>query len=990
MRVEEIDIFERFDSLLKDCPNHVILSEGPEETDISVTQLDILSGKVYRYLKDKGFGKEDMICILLPRGTAVAVALLGIWKAGAAAVIIEEDSPAERTEYIQKDCGCVLVLNEQVWEEILVLEPLEGHEPIDPHAAAFAVYTSGTSGNPKGVLHEYGRIPITFASYRWNGVSISQRSDIIVLYFPLNFVASIMFMIISWMIGTKLLIAPCSVSRDPLKIMEFLIEHKVTLAFFPPSLFRIQKDFGPYLKKVILSSEPAHGIWKEPSEMMVFNGYCSSETACGLLVSVLDKPNVTAPVGLPQYNVGVYLINDEGNPVEKGEAGELCFDAPFTRGYINQPEQTAKSFINGIFHSGDLARQMSDGQYQIVGRISDTIKINGKRVEPTEVEEAIKRVTGLEWTAVRSIKDKNGMHLAAYHLGDVEIGITELRDRLGQILPYYMLPSYFVKVNSIPRLHNGKMNRKALPRPSVSDYLSEYAPPTNETEMIICNAVQKVLKVKKVGINDDFFLLGGDSLSSMKLIVETGLSGLTFEDIYLGCTVSGIAEHYLSKMQVMEKSAEKINAEAILKSHPLTVEQKYILNYELYTPNTTMYNNPALCRFTDVTAEDLAAAINKTIKNHPSLMTIFYYENGEYRQRYAPELVHEITVENVSDEELETLQETMVQPFRNVTDCLLWRGRVFSAPSGNYVFFDVHHLIFDGTSYWLFMSDLQRCLSGMEPVPDYYYYVLEQREKEINSALHEEAKSYFDKRYAGVKCTRNLPYDYTSNENYAGDIDIDLQFTSDDYNAFEVSTGIGRNGLFLAAGLLALGSITNTDTVMVTWIYNGRKDIDSMNSVGMLFYTLPLMLTVTDDLTLEEMLTDIKDQMNNSLKYSSCSFVSSTYVSPVKDDCICFMLQDDARALSENWEHPFEMVDIAINDRASQTSLDVEIMTNGDEPNLYLDYAASLYNADTIERYGTLIKNIADKLIYYKDCPDITVREIIKNCESEAFTRINE
>ena len=310
MRVEEIDIFERFDSLLRDYPNHVMLSEGPAETDITAAQLDILSGKVYRYLKDKGFGKEDMICILLPRGTAVAVGLLGIWKAGAAAVIIEEDSPVERTEYIQKDCGCVLVFNEQVWKEIQSLEPLEGHEPIDPHAAAFAVYTSGTSGNPKGVLHEYGRIPITFASYRWNGVSISQRSDIIILYFPLNFVASIMFMIISWMIGTKLLIVPCSVSKDPLKIMEFLIENKVTLAFFPPSLFRIQKDFGPYLEKVILSSEPAHGIWKDPSEMMVFNGYCSSETACGLLVSVLDKPNVTAPVGLPQYNVGVYLVDD--------------------------------------------------------------------------------------------------------------------------------------------------------------------------------------------------------------------------------------------------------------------------------------------------------------------------------------------------------------------------------------------------------------------------------------------------------------------------------------------------------------------------------------------------------------------------------------------------------------------------------------------------------------------------------------------------------
>ncbi|SNU05247.1 Acyl-CoA synthetase (AMP-forming)/AMP-acid ligase II [Lachnospiraceae bacterium] len=990
MGVEEIDIFERFDSLLKDCPNHVMLSEGSAETEITAAQLDILSGKVYRYLKDKGFGKEDMICILLPRGTAVAVALLGIWKAGAAAVIIEENDPVERIEYIQKDCGCVLVLNEQVWKEILSVEPLEGHEPIDPHAAAFAVYTSGTSGNPKGVLHEYGRIPITFASYRWNGISISQRSDIIILYFPLNFVASIMFMIISWMIGTKLLIAPCSVSKDPLKIMEFLIENKVTLAFFPPSLFRIQKDFGPYLKKVILSSEPAHGIWKEPSEMMVFNGYCSSETACGLLVSVLDKPNVTAPVGLPQYNVGVYLVDDEDSPVEKGEAGELCFDAPFTRGYINLPEQTARTFKNGIFHSGDLARQMSDGQYQIIGRISDTIKINGKRVEPTEVEEAIKRVTGLEWTAVRSIKDKNGMHLAAYHLGEAEIGITELREKLGQILPYYMLPSYFVKIDSIPRLHNGKMNRKALPRPAVSDYLREYAPPTNETEEIICNAMQKVLKIKKVGIKDDFFLLGGDSLTSMKLIVETGLSGLTFEDIYLGCTVSGIAEQYLSKMRVTEGSTEKINAQAIKKSHPLTVEQKYILNYEFYTPNTTMYNNPALCRFIDVTAEDLAAAINKTIQNHPSLLTTIYYENGEYKQRYAPEMMHEITVEKVSDEELETLRVTLVQPFRKVTDSLLWRSRVFSAPSGNYIFFDVHHLIFDGTSYWLFMSNLQKCLSGMGLEPDYYYYVLEQREKEMNSALYEEAKSYFEKRYAGQKCIRNLPYDYTSDENFAGDIDIPLQFTNDDYNAFEASTGIGRNGLFLIAGLLALSSITNSDKVMITWIYNGRKDLDSMNSIGMLFYTLPLMLTVTENLTMEEMLTDIKEQMNNALKYSSCSFVSSTYVSPVKDDSICFMLQDDARSLSENWQYPFEMVDIAINDRASQTSLDVEIMTNGDEPNLYLDYAASLYKSDTIKHYGALTRSIADKLIYYRDFPDIHVKELIKNIEREGTARINE
>ena len=974
MKAEETNIFERYNALLSECPDHVILSEGPAETDMTVKELDRSSAKVYRYLKDKGFGKEDMICILLPRGTAVAAALFGIWKTGAGAVIIEDHDPIERIEYIEKDCECAFVIDEKAWTEIQQCEPLEGHEPLDPHAAAFAVYTSGTSGNPKGVLHEYGRIPITYASYRWNGVSISQRSDIIILYFPMNFVASIMFMIISLMIGTKLLIVPYSVSKDPLKIMSYLMENKVTLAFFPPSLFRTQKDFGPYLKKVILSSEPAHGIWKDPSEMMVFNGYCSSETACGLLVSVLDKPNVTAPVGLPQYDVGVYLLNEDGNPVEKGEAGELCFDAPFTRGYINQAEE---NFINGVFHSGDLARQMSDGQYQIIGRISDTIKINGKRVEPTEVEEVIKRVTDLEWTAVRSFKDKNGIHLCAYHLGDVDIGISELRERLGKFLPCYMLPSYFIKVDSIPRLQNGKMNRKALPQPSVSDYMKEYAPPTNETETVICNAMQKVLKIKKVGINDDFFLLGGDSLSSMELIVETGLSGLTFEDIYFGCTVSGIVLHYLNKTLQTHETPAQINSESMLRSHQLTVEQQYILNYELYTPNTAMYNNPSLCRFNDVDAEDLAAAINRTILNHPALLTKLYYENGVYKQRYAPELFQAIVAENVSDEELETMCRNLIKPFGEITDCLLWRCRVFGAPSGNYIFFDVHHLLFDGTSYWLFMSNLQKCLSGKEPEPDYYYYVLEQREKELKSSLYDEAKSYFEKRYAGTKWIRNLPYDFASDENCASDMDIDLHFTDDDYMAFEASTGIGRNGLFLLAGLLALSTVNSTADVMITWIYNGRKDIDSMNSIGMLFYTLPLALSVTDDLTMKEMLTEIKEQLNNSIKYNSCSFVSSTFVSPVKDDCICFMLQDDVRTLSEDWRQPFEMKELEVNNRASQTSLDVEITTRGDEPGLYLDYAGSLYKPETIEQYGTMIKTIAGKLIDYRDCPYIRVKEII-------------
>nr|MCR4601565.1 hypothetical protein [Clostridia bacterium] len=442
-------------------------------------------------------------------------------------------------------------------------------------------------------------------------------------------------------------------------------------------------------------------------------------------------------------------------------------------------------------------------------------------------------------------------------------------------------------------------------------------------------------------------------------------------------TVSGIAERYLSKVCLVKETLDEINSESMSGSHPLTVEQQYIMNYELHTPDTTMYNNPRLYNMFDVDAEVLAAAMNRTIRNHPALLTVFSFEDGGYSQRYAPELMREIVVEKVSEEELEDLCKTLVRPFGEVTGRLLWRSRIFSAPSGTYVFFDIHHLIFDFTSYWLLMTNLQKSLSGFEPEPDYYYYVLAQRENEMNSNLYDEARTYFEKRYAETEWTRNLPYDLTSDENHADDAGTDLQFTKDDYDAFERSTGIGRNGLFLMAGLLALSLSSGSDNVMITWIYNGRKDLDSMNSIGMLFYTLPLALAITDELTMEEMLTDIKEQLNYSIKYSSCSFVSSTYVSPVEDDCICFLLQDDVRALSESWQHPFEMLDLEISGRASQTSLDVEIMTDGDEPGLYLDYEAGLYKPETIERFGALVKTIAGKLIEYRDRPDTVIRDII-------------
>ena len=166
------EFFKRIQSQVLNTPEKIILSSMGDEKNITYRELDLLSGKVYRYLKDHGIGREDFVNIILPRGVEPFIAMLGVWKAGAAFVLLEQEYPAERIAFILKDSGCKLVLDSRVWEEILQCESLPGFADVDDHDAAFAVYTSGTTGNPKGVLHEYGNLDMIAQSMHENGESL--------------------------------------------------------------------------------------------------------------------------------------------------------------------------------------------------------------------------------------------------------------------------------------------------------------------------------------------------------------------------------------------------------------------------------------------------------------------------------------------------------------------------------------------------------------------------------------------------------------------------------------------------------------------------------------------------------------------------------------------------------------------------------------------------------------------------------------------------
>ena len=387
-------LFEKFQRHVVNAPEKIALSSMGDGKTVTYRELDLISGKVSRYLKAHGIGREDFVNIILPRGVEPVIAMIGVWKAGAAFVLLEQDYPEERIALIRRDCGCRLVLDDEVWAEILQCEALEGFAEVNDHDAAFAVYTSGTTGTPKGVLHEYGNLDLIARSYYENGKSPLTADDHFAMIAPLNFIVSILFYVGVLDAGGRMSIVPYSIVKNPQAVLNAFVENKIDVLFCAPSVIRHFRDI-PTVNRIIVGSEPANGIWSDDPGLQIFNFYSMSEVAFLVAVGHLDQPCGIPPVGNPLTNMKITLRDAEGRPVPQGETGELCVENPYVRGYINRPEENARAFVNGEFHTGDLARMLPDGQYVVVGRIDDMIKISGNRVEPAEIEAAVSRVSGL-------------------------------------------------------------------------------------------------------------------------------------------------------------------------------------------------------------------------------------------------------------------------------------------------------------------------------------------------------------------------------------------------------------------------------------------------------------------------------------------------------------------------------------------------------------------------------------------------------------------
>jgi len=957
-------ILERFEKNVAEGPELPFLYDDAHREGVSFAEFDDRSSRVYAWLKKHGVGREDMVMVRLPRGVMPWIAAVGVWKAGAAFVIVEENYAPERIAFIRKDCGCREEIDVNLFRQMMKTPPRCGYEPVNPHDAAFAVYTSGTTGQPKGVLHEYGNLQRCAESLRIEGNILLHRGIFRPYASPQSFVAGVIGLIsLLCADHARMYIVPYAVAKNPDAFEALFREYGFNMLFLSPSYARL---LAPRLQScldvLILGSEPANGFFLPGLDIRNFYG--SSESLFLVGTFRIDQPYQMTPVGRPAFSLDLRLVDEEGKDVAAGETGEVIYDAPYLRGYINRAEENAAVLREGYFHTGDLGRRDVDGNLTIVGRLTDMVKIQGNRVEPAEIESVFKRLTGADWAAARAFAEEgNSGFLCVYYTGDISFEEDALRRRMEVYLPYYMIPSCFMRVEEIPLRPNGKLDRKALPVPDPRRMRRAWLPPKGETEIALCRGFEKVLGMEKIGAEDDFYALGGDSLRSIALVMESGLPGLSIGMVYQGRTPGKIARMYEEARAAEKASPEEANLEAMARLQPLTAEQTFMLDSQLYTPDSSMCNVYALLKADkgSLDAERLAKAVDGAVQGHPALQTVlFFNEDGEMMQRYAPERFMPTGVTYCCEAEFKRLRDELVQPYRLLGEHL-YRSHVFETERGTYLFLDAHHIVVDGSSLRVLLEDIAAVYDGGKPRPDYYYLLLERRLQESSGPFAQECRRYYELLYDGKNWDSYPRIDHYTRENRAGELDIPLALNWEKLRASEELLRVGHNEFFLGAALLALAAYNQSEHVRLSWIFHGREDREAASTVGLLYRDLPVAVRMEQLSGLPELFEQVRDQVRSGIRYSAYPYVEGTFALERTTACVLYQrgIFDPVVMAGKT----LTGTEIRQNRDASQTVLDIMILDGAEGMSLRLNYIATLYERKSMERFGELLTRTIQEII---------------------------
>ena len=547
------------------------------QTVLTYAELDARSSALADALLEKGVEVDEVVGISLPRSVDVAVAMLGIQKAGAAFLPVDPSYPDERIAYMLEDSGCRFVVTTEALAAKLPLggaqavligdvraDGLNGrHGPrVSADNLAYVIYTSGSTGKPKGtMLPHRGLVNLARAQRKAFGIEPASR---ILQFASLSFDASVWETVMALLNGATLVYADQEELVTGDGVADVLARERITTVTLPPSVLAVvPKRELRELRTIITAGERCtlDLVKRWAGGRQFVNAYGPTETTvCASMYEASAEDRREPPIGRPIDNFKLYVLDAHWQMLPVGVPGELCVGGVgLARGYLGRPDLTAEKFIPNpfagkpgerLYRTGDLVRWLPDGNLEFLGRIDTQVKLRGFRIELGEIEAVLASHQAVADAAVIVREDVPGQpYLAAYYVREqqAEVSAAELRSFLRQKLPEYMIPAVYVELEKLPLTPNGKVDRKRLPKPELTrgGLSTEYVEPRTDTERELCSIVAELLGVDRVGIHDNFFELGGHSLLATKFVSRVrerlGVE-LPLRDLFEKPTVAELAE----------------------------------------------------------------------------------------------------------------------------------------------------------------------------------------------------------------------------------------------------------------------------------------------------------------------------------------------------------------------------------------------------------------------------------------------------------------
>ena len=753
-------IAEMFESQVQATPDRTAVEF--KEHALSYAELNQISNAVAYALLEKGIQPEQRVGLCADRSIEMVAGILGILKAGAAFVPLDPSYPQDRLHYMLEDSSADIALVHRHLRErlpikddaVIILDEFgsTASELLENPSAktsatspAYVMYTSGSTGKPKGIEVVQRNV---LRLVRNTDFMTIDENIVFLQYAPISFDAATLELWAPLLNGGKLVVCPPG-QLDAEALGNIIQKHQVNAAWLTAALFHFFAEY--HIESLagirqllaggdVLSPTLVRKVLNRFSDITLINGYGPTENTtftCCYPMHTIEDVRQTVPIGRPIANTKVYVLDKELNPVPLGVPGELYTSGDgVSNGYLNREELTREVFVSNpfdqgndpvMYKTGDLVRYYPDGLIEYLGRIDQQVKIRGYRIELGEIEDAISNINTVREVAVIAREDVPGVKRLVGYFVPVEgenPTAGELKAELKQVLPEYMIPSAFVTMGSFPVTANGKLDRKALPRPEEEHATGavERIAPRNPKEQALADIWKQVLNLEEIGVYDNFFELGGDSILSIQITSRAKLAGLhlTTKQIFENQSIAELAE-------VASEVETPILAEQglVMGEVALSPIENWFFDHEFVDEHH--WNQSVLLDLKpDVTLTNIhiGNALAAVVMQHDALRLRFKKTESGVVQFHEDETdgfahfaLHEIdlkrqTPKHISDE-LASHAEG-VQSSLNLAKGPLLAAAIFELPDNSRkLLLTIHHLVVDGVSWRILLDDFTTALKDV-------------------------------------------------------------------------------------------------------------------------------------------------------------------------------------------------------------------------------------------------------------------------------------